>query len=207
MDRFDRFEPDIMCVIDGSLVPCTKISGKERAIEMGFFLSNNPVLTFSAVQNTQLCIVHVEDALCMCRMYCACGGCIVHVEDALCIFCTRNKAQNKPLLCPCLFFVFYCPAVFDHFSPAPVKTDRAVRIQQTNQIKVNLSSINQSTERFTMKVCAWLINLIHRRKNCPTGMIFGWVQKGTEHRGTIQYLYEFSFSWWVLITHTFWVID
>ena len=26
-------------------------------------------------------------------------------------------------------FILYCPAVFGHFSPAPVKTDRAVRIQ------------------------------------------------------------------------------
>ena len=40
--------------------------------------------------------------------------------------------------------LLYCPAVFGHFSPAPVKTDRAVRIQQTNQVKVNLSFINQS---------------------------------------------------------------
>ena len=39
-----------------------------------------------------------------------------------------------------------------------------------------------------MKVYAWLIDLVQRRKNCPTGMIFGWVQKVTEHRGTIQYI-------------------
>ena len=38
-----------------------------------------------------------------------------------------------------------------------------------------------------MKVQAWLIDLIHRRKNCPTGMISEWVQKVTEHSGTIQY--------------------
>ena len=38
-----------------------------------------------------------------------------------------------------------------------------------------------------MKVYAWLIDLIHCRKNCPTGMISGWVQKVTEHRGTKQY--------------------
>ena len=38
-----------------------------------------------------------------------------------------------------------------------------------------------------MRVYAWLIDLIHRQKNCPTGMISGWVQKVTEHRGTIQY--------------------
>ena len=36
------------------------------------------------------------------------------------------------------------PYVECHFSPAPVKTDRAVRIQQTNQVKIDLSSINQS---------------------------------------------------------------
>ena len=33
-----------------------------------------------------------------------------------------------------------------------------------------------------MKVYSWLIDLIHRRKNCPTGMISGWVQKVTDHR-------------------------
>ena len=39
-----------------------------------------------------------------------------------------------------------------------------------------------------LKVYPWLIDLIHCRKNCPTGMISGWVRKVTEHRGTIQYL-------------------
>ena len=34
----------------------------------------------------------------------------------------------------------------------------------------------------------WLIDLIHRRKNCPTGMISRWVQKVTEHHGTILYV-------------------
>ena len=37
-----------------------------------------------------------------------------------------------------------------------------------------------------MKVYAWLIDLIHRRKNCPTGMIPGGSQKVTEHRETIH---------------------
>ena len=47
--------------------------------------------------------------------------------------------------------------------------------------------INQSiSERSTMKVYAWLIDLVHRRKNCPTGMISGWIQTVTEHRETIQ---------------------
>ena len=27
------------------------------------------------------------------------------------------------------WYVLFCPAMFGHFSPAPVKTDRAVRIQ------------------------------------------------------------------------------
>ena len=43
-----------------------------------------------------------------------------------------------------------------------------------------------------MKVYAWLIDLVHRRKNCPTGMISGWVQKVTEHRGTVLPLCVFS---------------
>ena len=47
-------------------------------------------------------------------------------------------------------------------------------------------SINQSIDRLQWKVHAWLIDLIHRRENCPTGMISGWVQKVTEHRGTIK---------------------
>ena len=34
-----------------------------------------------------------------------------------------------------------------------------------------------------MKVYAWLIDLIHRRENCPTGMISGRVQKVTQHNG------------------------
>ena len=42
-----------------------------------------------------------------------------------------------------------------------------------------------------MKVCAWLIDFIHHRKNCPTGMISGWVQKVTQHNGRIQELMDF----------------
>ena len=39
-----------------------------------------------------------------------------------------------------------------------------------------------------MKVYAWLIDRFNPpSENCPTGMISGWVQKVTEHRGTIQY--------------------
>ena len=37
-----------------------------------------------------------------------------------------------------------------------------------------------------MRVCAWLIDLIHRRESCPTGMISGWVQKVTSHNGITQ---------------------
>ena len=58
----------------------------------------------------------------------------------------------------CTIRSLYCPAVFGHFSPAPVKTDRAVRICTDLWLK-----------RLTMKVYAWLIDLVHRRKNCPTG--------------------------------------
>ena len=64
-----------------------------------------------------------------------------------------------------------------------------MRYKSNKPIKLKLTyrqSINQSTERFTMKVYAWLIDLIHCQENCPTGMISGWVQKVTEHRGTIQ---------------------
>ena len=45
-----------------------------------------------------------------------------------------------------------------------------------------------------MEVYAWLIDLIRRRKNCPTGMIFGWVQKVTQHHGTIQYFWSIAFG-------------
>ena len=51
-----------------------------------------------------------------------------------------------------------------------------------------------------MRVYAWLIDLIHRGKNCPTGMISGWVQKVTEHRGTIQYT-----VWWMEME--FWIAN
>ena len=34
--------------------------------------------------------------------------------------------------------------MLSHFSPAPVKTDQAVRIQLISQVKVNFSLINQS---------------------------------------------------------------
>ena len=43
---------------------------------------------------------------------------------------TGEKTQKTEIVFP-LFSIqtLYCPAVFGHFSPAPVKTDRAVRIQ------------------------------------------------------------------------------
>ena len=43
--------------------------------------------------------------------------------------------------------ILYYPVMLSHFSSALVKTDRAVRIQYTNQVKVNSSSINQSIYR------------------------------------------------------------
>ena len=90
---------------------------------------------------------------------------------------TEGKIQWKKTFRVPFYDELYCPAV---------------RIQQTNQVKVNSSSINQSTERFTMKVYAWLIDLMHCRKNCPTGMISGWVRKVTEHRGTISVLFRWG---------------
>ena len=53
-----------------------------------------------------------------------------------------------------------------------------------------------------MKVYAWLIDLIHCRKNCPTGMISGWIQKVTEHCGTIQYINLFFVDWRTLSTQS-----
>ena len=94
----------------------------------------------------------------------------------------RTKAAPSTCVIPSstytvLYGMILCgPAVFGHFNPAPVKTDRAVRI-----------CMDLWVYRFTSKVCAWLIDLIHRRKNCSTGMISGWVQKVTEHRWVIQY--------------------
>ena len=43
--------------------------------------------------------------------------------------------------------LLYHPVMLSHFSPAPVKTDRAAPIQSTNQVKVDFSSINQSINR------------------------------------------------------------
>ena len=66
--------------------------------------------------------------------------------------------------------------MFGHFSPAPVKIDHPVRIQWTNQVKA-------LQWKSTLD---WLIYSTVG-KNCPTGMISGWIQKVTEHRGTTQY--------------------
>ena len=38
-----------------------------------------------------------------------------------------------------------------------------------------------------MEVYAWLIDLIHRQKNCPRGWFSGGSKKRSKHRGTIQY--------------------
>ena len=60
-----------------------------------------------------------------------------------------------------------------------------------------------------MKVYAWLIDLIHPRRNCPTGMISGWVQKATEHRGTTRndgLHYDcLKYAWNILKTEYFFV--
>ena len=69
-----------------------------------------------------------------------------HTKHAELHACGMNSGKHLSIL--------YHPVLLSHFSPAPVKTDRAVRIQQTNQVKIDLSSIDQSSERFVMKVCA-----------------------------------------------------
>ena len=39
-----------------------------------------------------------------------------------------------------------------------------------------------------MRVYAWLIDFVHFRENCPTGIIPQWMQKVTRHNGIIQYM-------------------
>ena len=82
--------------------------------------------------------------------------------------------------------MWYCyyPVMWSHCGPAPVKTDRAVQIQQTNQVKRNLPSIKQSIKRTTLD---WLINFAHIRENCPTGIIPECMPKVTQHNGMRQY--------------------
>ena len=79
-------------------------------------------------------------------------------------------------------------------------------------IKSNLTfrqSINLPKGLLWKSTLDWLIDLIHRRKNCPMGMISGWVQKVTEHRGTNSTMsifvqkkwknvttYSTTLSWW-----------
>ena len=55
-----------------------------------------------------------------------------------------------------------------------------MRYESNKPIKSKLTfhqSINQSTERFTMKVYAWLIDSIHRRKIGPRGWFSGGSKK------------------------------
>ena len=94
---------------------------------------------------------------------------------------SQKILQNKRKNC-------IIPLCWVTLAPPPWK--QIVRYESNKPIKSKLThrqSINQSTERFTLEVYAWLIDLIHRRKNCPMGMISGWVQKATEHSGTKQY--------------------
>ena len=42
----------------------------------------------------------------------------------------------------------------------------------------------------------WLIDLIHRRKNCPTGIISGWVQKWPDTAGQDSKLDECTGIFW-----------
>ena len=89
--------------------------------------------------------------------------------------------------------VMYCPAVFGHFSPPPPRENRSCGTHPINQSSQNRLTVNQTINRkVTMKVYAWLIDLIHRRRNCPMGMISGWVQKVTQHNGIIQCASFFS---------------
>ena len=82
------------------------------------------------------------------------------------------------------YFVLYYSVMFGRLSPTPVKTGRAVQVQQTNQVKVDLLSIKQSIDQ---KGYTWLIDFAHFRENCPTGIIPQSVQKVTQHNGIIQY--------------------
>ena len=90
--------------------------------------------------------------------------------------------------CP-LVRTLFCPAVFGHFSPPPWK--HIGRYESNKPIKSKLTyrqSINQPKDLQWKSTLDWLIDLIHGRKHCLTGMISGWVLKVTEHRGTTQYV-------------------
>ena len=103
------------------------------------------------------------------------------MESSMCYWTKKQSEFFEKIF---LLFLYH-PVMLSHFSPAPVKTDRAVRIQSTNQVKVNSPSIKQSTERTRLD---WLIDFAHFRENCPTGIIPEWMQKVTRHNGIIQYL-------------------
>ena len=57
--------------------------------------------------------------------------------------------------------------MLSHFSPAPVKTDRVVRIQKNSQVKVILKAYNE-----ILRLIDWFA---HCWENCPTGIILEWL--------------------------------
>ena len=46
--------------------------------------------------------------------------------------------------------------MLSYFSPAPLKTDRAVSVQSTNQVKIDFPSIKQSTYEI-LRLIDWLM--------------------------------------------------
>ena len=65
-----------------------------------------------------------------------------------------------------------------------------------------------------MEVYAWLIALIHRRENCPTGMIFRWVQKDDrtpwDNTVSVPLNFENLYSIWTrknqILRWNYWII-
>ena len=91
----------------------------------------------------------------------------------------------RPSLCG-----WYCIVPRCSVTLAPPPWKQIVRYESNKPIKSKSTyrqSINQSSESLQRKsTLDWLIDLIHCRKNCPTGMISGWVQQGTQHDGIKQ---------------------
>ena len=109
-------------------------------------------------------------------------------------FKTNEKWKNAKLQNYFIYMqkskVLYHPLMLSHFSPAPRK-NRSGNTNPINQSSQSYffvnQSINQSIERFTMEVYAWLIDWFSPLlEKLPPGMISGWVQKMTQHNGTIQ---------------------
>ena len=89
--------------------------------------------------------------------------------------------------------IAYCiiPLCWVTLAPPPQK--QIGRCESNKPIRPKLTfrqSINQSTERFTMKVCAWLIDFAHFRENCPPAMISEWMQ----HNGIKNILFRCAFA-------------